>query len=122
MFNCSEKEIEIEFVKKIDIKKRFEYPAKVLNNQKQFIHIFSQKHKPLYQLKDFIKFKDLDFKKYDYLLSFSKPLLSVSRTTDECDYLSKIPVSIIYDENKDIDNYIYVYKILKKNKYRDICP
>ncbi|MDA8693436.1 hypothetical protein N9L92_05175, partial [Saprospiraceae bacterium] len=90
--------------------------------KEQLVHIFTQKHKPLYKLKDYINYEKFDFDKYDYLLVFSKELSNIKPTKDECDYASKTPIEPIYNIDKEEINYIYIYKILDKNKYRNLCP
>lgn len=123
MFSCNKvSKIEFEFIEKVEIKEKFEYPSKLVNKKEQLVHIFTQKHKPLYNLKDYINYEKFDFDEYDYLLVFSRELSSIKPTKDECDYLSKIPIKTIYNMNKEENNYIYIYKIFDKNKYRDLCP
>ncbi|MBL4746969.1 MAG: hypothetical protein JKY08_11470 [Flavobacteriaceae bacterium] len=121
MFGCKDK-IEFEFFEKIDIEKKIEYPSKLVSKKEQLVHIFSQKHKPLYSLKDYINYENFDFDKYDYLLVFGKELLNVKPTKDDCDYLSKTPIKVNYKIDKKENNSIYVYKFFDKNKYRDLCP
>lgn len=116
------KPIEFKVVDKIKIKDSFQYPAKLVTNKEQLKHIFTQQHKPLYSLKDYINYNHYDFGKYDYLFSFSKEVIKIETTEDECDYLTKKPIKVIYLENNHIESFIYVYIILDKNRYRDLCP
>ncbi len=115
------KSVEFNFTEKIKIKENFQYPAKIVTSKVQLEHIFSQKHKPLYLLKDFIDYDKYDFKKYDYLFSFSKEVINIEETDDECDYLTKKPIKVTYSEH-NAESFIYVYIIVDKNKYRDLCP
>jgi hypothetical protein len=123
MFSCNkDTEVSFEFVKSIDIKENFDYPPKLIHKKEQLIHIFTQKHKPLYKLKGYINYEAFDFENFDYLLVFNNELLKIEVAEDECGYLSKTPVKAIYSEGNKENSYIYVYKIFDKNKYRDLCP
>lgn len=123
MFSCNKvSKVEFEFVEKIDIEEKFEYPSKLVSKKEQLVHIFTQKHKPLFSLKDYINYEKFDFDKYDYLLVFSKELLNIKPTKDDCDYLSKTPIKANYKVDKKKDNFIYICKLIDKNKYRDLCP
>jgi len=120
MYGCQQ-EIETEFVEKINIEEKFQYPSKLINNKEQFVHIFNQEHKPLFKLKNYIDFNKYDLKGFDYLITFGEELIQIKLSDDDCDYLGKTPIETICDKSK-FSNYIYVYKVLVKDKYRNICP
>jgi len=119
--SCQEEKIEYLFIDKIDINEKIENPSLVINDKEQFVHFFSENHEHLFRLKKYIDFEKYDLESFDYILTFSKELIDLNTTDDECDYLSKTPVKATYKE-KEMSEFIYIYKILSKNKYRNLCP
>ena len=75
----------------------------------------------MYKFRTFIEFEKYDFSTHDYLFTFGKELIEIKTVKDNCDHLSRTPIEAVYHE-KELNNFIYLYQIKDKNKYRDICP
>lgn len=115
------KQIEFTLIDEIDIKRSFKYPSQLISNEAQARHIFSQERKPLFILKDYIPYEDLDCSTFDYILSFSHEIQEIRVTKDNCDYLDKTPVLVSYKNEEEV-NRMFIYQISRKGKYRNICP
>jgi hypothetical protein len=121
MMSCKNVKVKFEFVRKINIVNKFEYSSRLINNKKQLTHIFNQKNKPLYDLRNYIDYNDYNFENYDYIITFGKKLVKIKLSEDDCNYLSKIPIETLFGE-ESLDNNLYIYKLQNKNKYRNLCP
>ena len=93
----------------------------VISEMSDFDHIENE----IIDFKDSLS--DLDYTKFDYLITNNYKILNIYRGNnipdkyDQCQFLKKVPLFIRFYSQK-MDS-IFIYKIDdKKNKYRRFCP
>jgi len=118
--------IKFEFVDKIQLADSIEnYPFIVSSNKKDLVICIEQIIDS--SNVNIIKSLKFNFNEYDYLLSFCQSVKSMSYSKyysdnhDFCSYIKEIPIHLHLNNHFD-NNYVFIYRINEKNKYRHLCP
>ena len=109
-------------------RKRQDYPYKIFYSKEQILKVFNDTDQPYYPYSKLIELNNLNFGQYDYLVSrcrgikklyYSKELATVK---DDCGYEKRLPAFADFKNDTDSLDYLAIYSLKEKGKYRSPCP